>query len=176
MDSLIFVGRICNDCGAALSMHGSMTQYSIEEMFRRAKAMGRVLIGTNEWHDVSCPCVASDKLLADIHANVKDDTMKPNHDYNGYANYETWNIALWISNDIKYYTIAKKSRNYAEFLTYLDNPGDSKTPDGVLWSSAAIQVNAIDELIREINNERTCVCDNDGMCDYHMMADNTKLP
>ena len=32
--------------------------------------------------------------------------------YSGWKNYETWNVALWISNDKGLYSMAKEYRHY----------------------------------------------------------------
>ena len=39
--------------------------------------------------------------------------------YNGWTNYETWNVALWMDNDYGNYLKAKESKNYKEFLSKL---------------------------------------------------------
>jgi len=35
---------------------------------------------------------------------------------NGYTNWETWNVAMWIGNDELLYTLSKVSRSYEDFL------------------------------------------------------------
>jgi len=37
---------------------------------------------------------------------------KDEQGYNGWANYETWNVALWIGNDEGLYGIAKDFRSH----------------------------------------------------------------
>jgi hypothetical protein len=36
--------------------------------------------------------------------------------YNGWENYETWNVALWINNDIGYHHLAVEAGNYEDFV------------------------------------------------------------
>ena len=35
--------------------------------------------------------------------------------YNGYRNYETWNVVLWISNDERLYHMAEDCADYEQF-------------------------------------------------------------
>lgn len=71
--------------------------------------------------------------------------------YNGYANYETWNAALWIGNDYSLYSIALQCDDYAEFQEIMiDDLGMSCTPDGVLWNDAELNHNELDEVIKEL--------------------------
>jgi len=61
--------------------------------------------------------------------------------YNGWENYETWNVALWINNDQSLYNIAREAGDYeafAEFMTDLFNR--PCTPDGVLYNDPAVNV------------------------------------
>lgn len=39
--------------------------------------------------------------------------------YNGYKNYETWNVSLWLGNDESYYNITKnmKANELKEYVT-----------------------------------------------------------
>ena len=72
-------------------------------------------------------------------------TFQTNHldtTYNGWANYETWNVALWIQNDEFLYTLAQKCGSYEDFLSVLEELKTVATPDGVRYADPA--VNAIE--------------------------------
>jgi hypothetical protein len=67
--------------------------------------------------------------------------------FNGYKNWETWNVALWISNDQRLYNIAKDCNNYSEFLEYMDQ--DSTNGDGVNYRDPILDIEELDEVIFE---------------------------
>ena len=80
--------------------------------------------------------------------------MSEDKTYNGWKNYETWNVALWISNDEVLYNLAKECRDYAEFREQMEEiNGDAaiafRTPDGVAWNDSGLDVQALDEMITE---------------------------
>lgn len=66
--------------------------------------------------------------------------------YNGYANYETWNVCLWISNDEGLYNLSRSCSNYSEFKEYLRYEGRAigfETPDNVSWNDSGIDTNKV---------------------------------
>ena len=72
---------------------------------------------------------------------------------NGWKNYETWNVALWIQNDEGLYNWAKDYRHYgykklAEALT--EHSVSPKTPDGVSWNSKELDTDELDEMLCEL--------------------------
>ena len=78
-------------------------------------------------------------------------------EYNGWKNYETWNVALWIQNDEGlYFSITKHVKDYASLVGQLagtfgvDDPWAYQTPDGVAWNDSGLDINALDELIAEL--------------------------
>lgn len=64
-------------------------------------------------------------------------------EYNGWENYETWNVALWIQNDEGLYNIAKECGSYQEFVAIISE-FMTQTPDGVRFDDPAINVIQID--------------------------------
>lgn len=67
--------------------------------------------------------------------------------YNGFKNYETWNVSLYINNEEKYYTIALNSRNYNDFLAAID---EDKTLDGVSFNDPKLSKRELNRLIKNI--------------------------
>ena len=70
--------------------------------------------------------------------------------YNGWNDWTTWNVALWIRNDLTYYGIAKECKDYMDFLVEMHSMiGSFATPDGADWGEANIE--EMNEVIEEIS-------------------------
>ena len=70
--------------------------------------------------------------------------------YNGWNDWTTWNVALWIRNDYGFYSIAKDCKNYMDFLYEMQYMiGSFATPDGADWGEANIE--ELNEVISECN-------------------------
>ena len=82
--------------------------------------------------------------------------------YNGWKNFETWNVALWLGNDELLYLamtqFAKRKTPYADLRRCISDSifflrgtgsGNLRTPDGVLLYSNRLDTEALDEMIRE---------------------------
>ena len=70
--------------------------------------------------------------------------------YNGYKNFETWNIALWIQNNERLYKLSQWCDSYAEFIYELGVSGTNKvwTPDGVSFEDRKLNIAELDELFQ----------------------------
>ena len=62
--------------------------------------------------------------------------------YNGWTNYETWNVALWIGNDEGLYDLARAAGNYEDFVDALEgcSLNDLSTPDGVNYRDPKVNI------------------------------------
>lgn len=69
--------------------------------------------------------------------------------YNGWANYETWNVALWIQNDYGFYSLAVQCDDYSEFVAALCG-GCVQTPDGVKWNDPNLNLIELDEMMEDL--------------------------
>jgi hypothetical protein len=67
---------------------------------------------------------------------------RPSTTYNGWTNYETWNVALWIQNDEGLYNLINDGDIccYEELVEVLWDCGSKETPDGVKWNDPKINV------------------------------------
>jgi len=66
--------------------------------------------------------------------------------YNGFANYQTWNVVLWINHHEDFYNIARACASYDEFVNFmrsLDGPAAIETPDNVSWADPTIDRESI---------------------------------
>ena len=73
-------------------------------------------------------------------------------EYNGWTNYETWNVALWIQNDEGLYDIARRCDDYQDFVDALEavSLNRGSTPDGVNWNDPKLNVIELSEMIQEL--------------------------
>ena len=71
--------------------------------------------------------------------------------YNGWHDWTTWNVALWINNAECFYNIAKDCKDYMDFLYEMQYMiGSFATPDGADWGEANIE--EMNEVIEEISD------------------------
>ena len=70
--------------------------------------------------------------------------------YNGWNDWTTWNVALWINNEESIYNIAKDCNDYIDFLFEMQAMcGFYSTPDGADYGEA--NLDEMNELIKEIS-------------------------
>jgi hypothetical protein len=70
--------------------------------------------------------------------------------YNGFANYATWNVALWLQNDEALYRMARGMTSYAKLASRLQDMGSAGTPDNVAWDSAELDTDTLDAVLEEL--------------------------
>jgi hypothetical protein len=75
--------------------------------------------------------------------NIADQT------YNGWTNYETWNVSLWIQNDEGLYDIARRCDDYSDFVDSIEGL-ISKTPDGVSFTSDMLNFHELNDMIEDL--------------------------
>ena len=74
--------------------------------------------------------------------------------YNGWTNYEQWNVALWIGNDESLYDIARKCGHavhpYKAFVEAMRELGSLETPDNVAWNDSELNTDELDKMLEEL--------------------------
>ena len=87
-----------------------------------------------------------------------------NVSHNGYATYETWNVALWVLNDEFLYNTAKacvefcgaNETPWVKFVRCMTKGQIGRmlgfTPDGVAWDSAEIDSRQMEQLMADLRS------------------------
>ena len=71
--------------------------------------------------------------------------------YNGWTNYETWNVALWLGNDANLYELAGMYREHGyKSLSHMLMELTPATPDGVKWNDSKLNVIELNEMLEEL--------------------------
>ena len=70
--------------------------------------------------------------------------------YNGWANWETWNVALWLQNDFALYSVARRYDSYDRLIPRLESEFGQMTPDGARWMDGTIDTAALDEMLADL--------------------------
>jgi len=83
-----------------------------------------------------------------INTNILDPNFL-DETYNGWANWETWNVALWIGNDEYLYSNARRCFSYSNFVESMGFE-DGATPDGAKYVSAELNIAELDAMIEEL--------------------------
>ena len=79
-------------------------------------------------------------------------------EYNGWKNYQTWNIALWLQNDYPIYCIARDFAAWGNpYLKLRQELKESslkyeETADGVSLWDCRLDIEALDEMLQEMND------------------------
>lgn len=79
------------------------------------------------------------------------DTMNNDNSYNGWKNYQTWNVSLYIQNEEDLYRLARGCKSYSHFLARANLFRGDKTPDGVSWHDSRISKREVSAMIKELN-------------------------
>ena len=77
--------------------------------------------------------------------------------YEGWENYDTWNVALWINNDFGIYTKAvtfmavnpDPANPYKAFIVTADL-SDKVTPDDIEWMSDKLDYDSLNDMMLEL--------------------------
>ena len=72
--------------------------------------------------------------------------------YNGWANYETWNVALYIQNEYALYKLAQgwSEHGYKSLSHFLVEECGETTPDGVRWQDSKLDIAELNEMLEDL--------------------------
>jgi hypothetical protein len=93
---------------------------------------------------------------------MKNQTTETNtQTYNGWANYETWNVSLWMQNHQFLYSTAvacveyknDDEMPYTKFIRCMENGGQDTTNDGVKWDDENVNQDEINQMMFDMHSE-----------------------
>ena len=82
-------------------------------------------------------------------ATYQANLLDQDTEYNGWTNYETWNVGLWLGGDAGLYDIARRALDYDHLLEMLSMLGSETTGDGVRWDDPKVNGVEINEMLED---------------------------
>jgi len=82
-------------------------------------------------------------------ATYQANLLDQDTEYNGWTNYETWNVGLWLNGEIGLYEMARRAMDYDHLCEMLACIGSETTGDGVRWDDPKVNAVEIDEMLQE---------------------------
>ena len=80
----------------------------------------------------------------------KEKMHNSNTTFNGWKNWATWNVALWLGNDEELYRLSRRFVHYKDLADYLKMEFDTtQTPDGASYSDPDLDTYALDEWLMD---------------------------
>ena len=83
-------------------------------------------------------------------ATYQSNVLDRDVEYNGWTNYETWNVGLWLGGDEGLYDIARRALDYDHLVEMLQCIGSEVTGDGVRWDDPKVNAVEIDEMLEDL--------------------------
>lgn len=69
--------------------------------------------------------------------------------YNGWKNWATWNVALWLGNDEALYKLSRRFVSYKDLADALEEMDTPTTPDGAKYKDPDLDTYALDEWLMD---------------------------
>ena len=82
-------------------------------------------------------------------ATYQANLLDQDTEYNGWTNYETWNVGLWLGGEQGLYELARRALDYDHLLEMLTCLGSETTGDGVRWDDPKVNTVEIDEMLED---------------------------
>ena len=82
-------------------------------------------------------------------ATYQANLLDQDTEYNGWTNYETLNVGLWLNGEQGLYEIARRALDYDHLCEMLACIGSETTGDGVRWDDPKVNAVEIDEMLQE---------------------------
>ena len=85
--------------------------------------------------------------------------MSENKEYEGWTNYDTWNVSLWINNEYGLYLGAvdfmRRYHGKNAYLDFVESCGldVQKTPDDIAYKSDKLNYNELNDMMQDFKEK-----------------------